>query len=135
MALVLLAEDNEDIAFSVQRVLRRAGFTTVHAPDGTAALELAGTSHPDVLLTDLGMPGMDGLALCRALRAHASLAGTPAAIISGSLLPGDPSAAEAGVCAVLLKPCPNDAIVVTVRRLAELGPHSHGDPSSPCPLD
>jgi CheY-like chemotaxis protein len=125
MAVVLIAEDDEDIALILTRLLKRAGNTVLRAPDGMAALELAVQHRPDVILTDLGMPRMDGLELTRAIREHPDLADTPIAMLSGHLHPGDTTPIEAGVCAVLLKPCPNDKLRAVVQDLAERGRHDH----------
>lgn len=133
MAVVLIAEDDEDIAVILTRVLKRAGHTVLHEPDGQAAFETAVAELPDLVLTDLGMPRMDGLGLTRAARANPDLADTPIIMLSGQLHPGDAEPAEAGVCAVLLKPCPNDRVVALVGELAQRGTHGHGADSSECP--
>jgi CheY-like chemotaxis protein len=133
MAVVLIAEDDEDIAVILTRLLTRAGHTVMHEPDGLAALESAVTHRPDVVLTDLGMPRMDGLELTRALRARSDLGGVPIVMLSGQLHPGDSKPAEAGVCAVLLKPCPNERVVATVSDVARRGPHEHGADAADCP--
>jgi CheY-like chemotaxis protein len=125
MAVVLIAEDDEDIALILTRLLKRAGNTVLRAPDGQVALEMAVKHKPDVVLTDLGMPRMDGLQLTRAIRANPQLADTPIAMLSGHLHPGDTTPFAAGVCAVLLKPCPNDKLRAVVQDLVELGGHGH----------
>ncbi|AGZ39497.1 response regulator [Actinoplanes friuliensis] len=134
MAAVLIAEDDEEIAFILTRVLKRAGHVVHHAPDGVAALALASQIRPQVVLTDLGMPRMDGLELSRSVREHPDLRDTPIAILTGSLLPEDPRAVAAAPCAVLLKPCANDDLRLAVQQLAELGPHDHSTASSACPF-
>ena len=96
MAVVLIAEDDEDIAIILTRLLQRAGLTVLRAPDGADALELAIKHRPDMVLTDLGMPRMDGLELTRAIRAHAKLKDTPIAMLSGHLHPGDTGPVAAG---------------------------------------
>ena len=131
MALVLIAEDDDDIAIIVTRLLQRAGHTVLRAPDGRVALDLAIEHRPDVLLTDLGMPRMDGLELTRAIRADAALGGTPIVLLSGHLHPGDTQPVLAGVCAVLLKPCPNDRLRAVVHNLADRGPHDHAGQACP----
>jgi CheY-like chemotaxis protein len=134
MAVVLIAEDNEDVCSVLERLFVRAGFTVLTEPDGMAALHAAVTERPDVVLSDLDMPGMTGLQLCRAIRRHPALHDVPVAILSGSLLPGDPRAAEADVCRVLLKPFANNDLVRAVRHLVDGGRHDHGSDSSACPL-
>jgi CheY-like chemotaxis protein len=132
MAVVLIAEDDEDIAVILTRLLKRAGHTVLHEPDGQAALESAVAKRPDIVLTDLGMPRMDGLELTRELRSHPDLSEVPIIMLSGQLHPGDSQPAEAGVCAVLLKPCPNDRVVAAVNEVAQSGPHQHGA-AAECP--
>lgn len=132
MAVVLIAEDDEDIAAILTRLLKRAGHTVLHEPDGRAALDSAVQNHPELLLTDLGMPRMDGLELTRSIRAEPSLAEIPVIMLSGQLHPGDSGPAEAGVCQVLLKPCPNDKVVKMVGELAERGPHPHDEDLGDC---
>ncbi|GID29598.1 response regulator [Paractinoplanes brasiliensis] len=133
MPVVLIAEDDEDIALILTRLLKRAGYTVLHAPDGQRAFELAVANRPDVLLTDLGMPRMDGLELTRAIREHAELGDMPIVMLSGHLHPGDGEPTSAGVCVVLLKPCPNDKLREVVNELTELGPHGHQGADSACP--
>ena len=131
MAVVLIAEDDEDISLILARLLKRAGHTVLRAPDGQDALDLARQHHPDLVLTDLGMPRMDGLELTRAIREDATLADTPIAMLSGHLHPGDTKPYEAGVCAVMLKPCPNDKLRAVVQDLLERGPHGHAGAECP----
>jgi CheY-like chemotaxis protein len=133
MAVVLIAEDDEDIAVILCRLMKRAGHMVLHEPDGRAAFESAVAHRPEVVLTDLGMPRMDGLELSRALRSHPDLADVPIVMLSGQLHPGDRAPGEAEVCAVLLKPCPNDRVVATVDDLAQRGPHQHGAGTTECP--
>ena len=133
MAVVLVAEDDQDIAAILTRLLTRAGHTVLHSPDGRAAYDRAVADRPDVVLTDLGMPLMDGLELTRAIRRHPDLADTPVVMLSGHLHPGDAQPIAAGVCAVLLKPCPNDMLRSVVRDLADRGPHAHDSAAAGCP--
>ncbi len=65
---ILLIEDDPDLAASLGRALERAGYRVEHAPDGLAGLEAVGDRPPDLLLLDLNLPDMDGLAVCRELR-------------------------------------------------------------------
>lgn len=133
MAVVLIAEDDQDIAVILTRLLRQAGHTVTHAPDGRVAFDEALVNRPDVVLTDLGMPRMDGLELTRAIRDDADLSDLPIVMLSGHLHPGDTGPVAAGVCAVLLKPCPNDRLRAVVQDLADRGPHAHQGAASDCP--
>jgi CheY-like chemotaxis protein len=135
MAVLVIAEDDEDIALVMVRMFKRAGLEVLRAPDGEQALDVIVAERPDVVVTDLGMPRMDGWQLIEAVRAHPEVRETPIAILSGHLQAGDPRAAAARVCAILLKPCPNDRLLAVVEELVATGPHEHGVPESRCPAD
>ncbi|MFG1603889.1 response regulator [Actinoplanes sp. NPDC049265] len=130
MTTILIAEDEDDIREVLRRLFARAGFTVQTAPDGRAALELARRHPPDIVLTDLDMPFLDGLQLCEAIRQDAALTAVPVAILSGGLRPGDPRIAGAHVCGVLLKPFAGQDLVTAVRHLARTGRHPNHSPCS-----
>lgn len=102
--MIVVAEDHEDIRYVLQRTLERAGHAVVTAVDGVEALQVVRQHQPDVVVTDVDMPRMNGLDLCRTIRGDADLRHIPVVLISGGLLPGDARAAEAGASATLLKP-------------------------------
>lgn len=132
MAVLLIAEDDDDVCLALRLLFTRAGFTVRTAPDGLSALVIAEAEHPDIVLTDLDMPGLTGLQLCQAIRQHPDLGSIPVAILSGSLQPGDPRAAAAHVCQVILKPFANTALVAAVQDLLAVGRHDHGAGPEPC---
>ncbi|HEX3787292.1 MAG TPA: response regulator transcription factor [Pseudonocardiaceae bacterium] len=68
MSTVLLAEDDPAIADPLSRALKREGYDVSVVADGPAALRSAGAGGVDLLVLDLGLPGMDGLEVCRRLR-------------------------------------------------------------------
>ncbi len=70
MTTVLLAEDDAAIAEPLSRALQREGYGVVVAVDGVAALDRLRTGEVDLLLLDLGLPGVDGLEVCRRVRAE-----------------------------------------------------------------
>lgn len=125
MPVILIVDDDDDIRAALQRIFERAGFAVLVAADGLAALDLARGHHPDVVLTDMDMPGLDGVQLCQAIRGDPALADTPLAILSGSLRPGDPRTADAEICGVLLKPFGIRDLVAAMRKLADAGRHQH----------
>ena len=65
---ILVVDDDPDICRLLVAVLGRAGYRVVQAYDGASALVLARRERPDLILTDLAMPGMDGFALAARLR-------------------------------------------------------------------
>ncbi|MFE5490191.1 response regulator transcription factor [Streptomyces virginiae] len=72
-ARILVVDDDPTVAEVVTGYLRRAGHTVGHAADGHAALALAATDVPDLVVLDLMLPGIDGLEVCRRLRAERSV--------------------------------------------------------------
>ncbi|MDH5481132.1 MAG: response regulator transcription factor [Nitrosomonas sp.] len=68
---VLIIEDNQDIAASIYDYLEALGYTVDAAGDGVTGLHLALTNDYDVVILDLGLPGIDGTDLCRRLRQDA----------------------------------------------------------------
>ncbi len=68
MATILLVDDEPRIVQLVRDYLELAGFTVLSAADGPAALRTARTGRPDLIVLDLGLPGLDGLDVARSLR-------------------------------------------------------------------
>jgi DNA-binding response OmpR family regulator len=69
MARVMLVEDDRDIAEPLARALGREGYDVHEAGDGRVALESVLDAPPDLIILDLGLPGMNGLDVCRRVRA------------------------------------------------------------------
>jgi PAS domain S-box-containing protein len=74
---ILLAEDDKDLLLLLETSLRRRGYAVESAPDGQAALEKALASPPDLIVSDVMMPEMDGYMLCRKVKAAPELRGVP----------------------------------------------------------
>ena len=70
---ILVVDDDPMVATTVQRVLRPEGYEVEVALGGAAALEQARVNRPDLVVLDLMMPGIDGLEVCRQLRADRNL--------------------------------------------------------------
>jgi signal transduction histidine kinase/CheY-like chemotaxis protein len=80
---ILIVDDNEDGARSLAMLLRLQGHEVRVANDGPAALEVARSDPPDLILLDLGMPGMDGYEVARRLRQEPRLEGVVLAALTG----------------------------------------------------
>ncbi|RZJ26009.1 MAG: response regulator [Haliea sp.] len=81
-ALILVVEDDDDIRGNIVRLLKLEGFETVAAADGDAGLAQARARAPDLIISDVNMPGMDGFALLAAVRADSALATTPFVLLT-----------------------------------------------------
>ena len=73
MALILIVEDNPDIADTLELFLRSEAHRTERARDGNAALTLFRAAQPDLVLLDIGLPGLDGLEVLKAIRAESEV--------------------------------------------------------------
>src|SRR6266542_3866380 len=65
---LLIIEDDDNISTAIEEYFSRAGYTVNTAPDGIAGIEAAVKDRPDVVVLDLMLPKMDGLAVCKELR-------------------------------------------------------------------
>jgi signal transduction histidine kinase len=102
---ILLVDDNADAARTLAEVLRSDGHETSYATSGARALELAAELKPDVVLLDIGMPGMDGYQVARAIRqAHPSPRVTLVALTGWGQQHDRARAKEAGFDRHLTKP-------------------------------
>ncbi|HEY8609621.1 MAG TPA: response regulator [Noviherbaspirillum sp.] len=80
---ILVVDDNQDAADSLAMLLEYLGSTVRVANSGQAALDMLQEFKPDVILMDIGMPGMDGLEVARRIREQNALAGTRLIALSG----------------------------------------------------
>jgi CheY-like chemotaxis protein len=87
MAHVLVIEDEEDAREFVTRFLRRSGHRVTSAPDGREGLRLLLTINPDVVVTDVRMPGLDGIGLLEVMRSYLRWHDAPVILLSAHATP------------------------------------------------
>jgi len=87
--LVLIVDDNERNLRLARDVLRHAGLQTLEADSAAAALELAGSELPDVILMDIRLPDLDGTEAARRLKADVRTAGIPVVALTSFAMRGD----------------------------------------------
>jgi DNA-binding response OmpR family regulator len=80
---IVVADDDEMIRDLIAVKLESAGFQVVTAGDGSAALDLVHSVHPDMVILDVAMPVLDGLSVCYELHSSASTAQIPVLMLSG----------------------------------------------------
>jgi two-component system, cell cycle response regulator DivK len=98
-------------------VLEDAGATVALAEDGVTGLRAALERQPDLVLTDIAMPRMDGINMVRRLREQECTRTIPVVAITGHVVADLPERArEAGCAEVVSKPCSPDALVNLVNR-------------------
>jgi two-component system alkaline phosphatase synthesis response regulator PhoP len=109
---ILIVDDEPHILHVVSMKLKNAGYDVLTAMDGEEALELCITEAPDLIITDLQMPIMGGVELCKAMRSREETKDIPAIMLTVRGFDVEPAEmAEAGVAAVLAKPfSPRDVL-------------------------
>lgn len=104
-ARLLVVEDDDDIRALFAATLHRAGYHPRVASSGQQALEQAGELVPDLVISDVSMPGLSGLDVCRALKSHPQTAATVVLLISALSTEQDREAGlQAGADDYLTKP-------------------------------
>ena len=89
MPKVLLVEDNEMNRDMLSRRLERKGFDVVFALDGQAAVEMADSERPDLILMDMSLPIMDGWEATRQIKANTNLNAIPIIALTAHAMSGD----------------------------------------------
>lgn len=84
---IMIVDDDAQVLDMVELVLKREGYTVLRAFSGQSALETVETARPDLFVIDAMMPEMDGITLCRKLRAQPHTANTPIIFLTGSSSP------------------------------------------------
>ena len=116
--VVLVAEDDPHALSGYLEFLGRSGFVATGSSDGTEALGLAVETVPDIVVTDIMMPGLDGFALAAALRADRRTRHVPIVGMTAHWTTEMQNAAQrAGFSAMLLKPCLPAHLLAEVERV------------------
>ena len=116
--VVLVVEDFEDNRFMMRRLLEMSGYQVVEAVNGNQAVERAAADHPDIILMDLSLPMLDGLAATRRIRAHDGLSKVPIVAVSAhDSADFHAEALAAGCNEYVTKPIDFDQLVQLLDRL------------------
>lgn len=116
---VLVAEDHAPLRQQIAAVLAVAGHRVDEAADGRMALAMALAQPPDVLVLDLGLPGLDGLAVCRRLRDQADAHVPVLMLTARDTLPDKLEGFAAGSDDYLVKPFATEELLARVRALGQ----------------
>lgn len=118
--VILIAERDQNVRRLQTVFLEREGFVAVFADDGEDALHRARTTPPALIITEILLPKIDGLSLCRRLREDPGTRDIP--VIVFSILAAARRAEEAGATAFLRKPLVDSVFVAAVKDLAAAQP-------------
>jgi DNA-binding response OmpR family regulator len=118
MSAVLVVEDNDISRAYVRVALESEGFTVVEAASGQAALQALDAARPALVILDILLPDVDGLALLRRIRARPDGATLPVLAMTGFFSEAERAhVLQAGFIDLLVKPVPPVNLVATVRRI------------------
>ena len=124
---VLVIEDSSDVRLLLELELTARGYAVATADSAESGLEAAARERPAVVISDLGLPGIDGLELIRRLRADPLLCWTPAIALSGfGAWTQLEEALAAGYRAALVKPVETEHLVAAIERCASVWVGSEG---------
>lgn len=117
-ALILVVERNPGVQRLERFFLEQAGYTVEFASDGVAALARAQQLCPRIVVTEILVPRLDGLSICRALKADPKTQSILVLVFSH--LHAEDRAIEAGADAFMIKPIDEEYLIDIVSRLLEL---------------
>ncbi len=112
---IVVIEDNEQNMYLMTFILEKHGYRVLQAREGRAGVDLVKSTRPDLVLLDIQLPGMDGYAVARELRAEPSLASLPIIAITSYAMVGDrEKGMEAGCTGYIEKPINPDTILAEI---------------------
>lgn len=118
---ILIADDDPQLVRALRITLAAKGYQALTASDGTQAIEATIAEHPDVVLLDLGMPQLDGIAVIHAIRGWSSV---PILVVSGRAGAADKvEALDAGADDYIVKPFAIEELLARVRALSRRAGH------------
>jgi DNA-binding response OmpR family regulator len=115
---ILVVEDEESLLKLQSILLTIRGYTVEGAMDGQAALEAVETMNPDLILLDIMLPKIDGLEICRQVKANEATRHIPVVMLTAKKYPADRVMGEqAGADAYITKPYKSAMVIETIQRL------------------
>jgi CheY-like chemotaxis protein len=123
-ALILVVERNPAVQRLEKYFLEQAGYQVEFTNDGEAALARTRHLKPQIIVTEILVPKLDGLSLCRAIKSDPQTRDTLVLIFSH--LHAEDRAREVGADAFLIKPLDDELLIHTVKKLLESCEHSAG---------
>jgi two-component system cell cycle response regulator DivK len=122
MGTILIIEDNEKNMKLVRDILQHKGHSTLEATTGEEGVQLAIDNRPELILMDIQLPGMNGIAALQRIREQRALDAVPVIAVSASAMPEDQhNIVSSGFDAYLTKPISLKPFLATVERFLNEG--------------
>ncbi len=116
-ANILYIEDNEQNLYLITFLLQAKGYTVLQAREGLEGVKMAVRHRPDLILLDIQLPGMDGYAVARTLKAREEVAAIPIVAITSYAMTGDrEKALGAGCTGYIEKPIDPDTFIAQIEK-------------------
>ena len=118
--LILIVDDNADARFMLKTVLEAQGFVIACAEDGQAALSMIRANQPDLIISDIQMPNLNGIELIKILRSQSETKDTPVLVTSAQHSGVLADAMKAGGTAATTKPVQLESLIKLITQLLTL---------------
>ncbi len=121
-AKILIVDDEPNIVLAIEFLLQRQGYRTEKAYDGLQALEMVADFHPDIVILDVMMPGLNGFEVGQKIRQMPRLENTKIIFLTAKGTQRDKQMGyENGAEAYMIKPFDNEELVTTVHEMMAYG--------------
>jgi len=118
MTTVMLVDDSRTVLMSMSAILSKSGFDVVTASDGSDALAKLDAARPNIIISDLNMPTMDGLEFVREARKRPAVRFTPILMLTTESAQAKRAEAKAaGATGWLVKPVGPDELIAVIRQV------------------
>lgn len=122
---ILYVEDNPENRLLVRRILLAEGYSLIEAKDANEALNLLSSKHPDLILMDINMPGVDGYTLTAHIKSMPGFANVPILAITANVMRGDrEKTLQAGCDGYIQKPIDIDQLTREIERFLARRTHA-----------
>ncbi len=115
---ILVIEDNDLNMKLIRTLLKLKNYQTIEAVDAETGIQLAREYHPDLILMDIQLPGMDGLTATRVIKNDSAIKDIPVVALTGDAMQGDDrKTGDAGFASYLAKPIDTRSFLESIGRV------------------
>ena len=117
---ILVIEDNDLNMKLIRTLLKLKNYQTIESVDAETGIQLAREHHPDLILMDIQLPGMDGLTATRVIKNDSAMKDIPVVALTGHSMPGDAEKAlDAGCVSYIAKPIDTRGLLKSIGQVLD----------------